>query len=111
VGVAQTDERLAAALRYAARGLRVLPVYGIEDGRCRCGRQDCRTPGKHPMTRHGVLAARTDPETIGYWWQHAPDANTGIACGPETLVLAATWSPRHTTMHQAASMSTRRHTT
>ncbi len=56
---------LAAALRCAARGWRVLP---------------CRR--KVPLTEHGYLDASSDPETIRAWWQRHPSANVGVATGP-----------------------------
>lgn len=56
---------LAAALRCAARGWRVLP---------------CRR--KVPLTEHGYLDASSDPEVIRAWWQRHPSANVGVATGP-----------------------------
>jgi len=77
-----------AALDYAARGWRVLPLHGIEpDGSCTCGRADCPSPGKHPRTRHGMRDATTDLETIRDWWDRWPDANVGIATGRGLMVL------------------------
>ena len=46
---------LESALYFASKGLAVLPLYGIRDGECACGK-DCSSPGKHPTTRHGVKA-------------------------------------------------------
>lgn len=58
---------LTAALRYAERGLRVLPV-------------DAKT--KRPrLVKHGCLDATTDHNLLATWWRLAPDAGVGIATG------------------------------
>ena len=80
---------LDAALAYARRGLRVLPVHGVRDGRCTCGRPDCAAPGKHPRTPHGVREATTDEATIRAWWRRWPDANLAVATGSGVIVLDA----------------------
>lgn len=70
------------ALRYASKGLHVLPVYSVRDGRCSCRKGvECARPGKHPMTSRGVKDATTDRKTIKQWWTTNPDANIGIATG------------------------------
>ena len=73
---------LEHALEYAALGLQVLPLYGINAaGRCACGNPDCKSPGKHPMTRSGVKAATDNAGLIQRWWTEEPNANIGIATG------------------------------
>lgn len=55
-----------AAVDYAQRGWRVLPVK----------------PGaKVPLTRNGVKDATCDERTILQWWDRWPDASIGIATG------------------------------
>lgn len=71
---------LEAALAYGAAGWPVLAVAGVRWGECGCGRS-CESPGKHPLTRHGVHDATTDPVLIGEWWRRSPNANVGIATG------------------------------
>lgn len=62
-----------AALRYAQRGWRVLPLRGkVPDGR---------------LVAHGLLDASTDPDAIRRWWRAAPDSAVGIALPDGVLVV------------------------
>jgi hypothetical protein len=74
----------AAALVYARRGWRVIPLHTPADGRCSCGKPDCTSPGKHPRTAHGLKDAACDPAVIESWWSRWPDANVGILTGEES---------------------------
>lgn len=56
-----------AALEYADKKLRVLPL-----------------DGKIPFTVHGSHDATTIPLVIERWWESYPFANVGIATGPES---------------------------
>jgi Bifunctional DNA primase/polymerase, N-terminal len=79
---------LEAALGYAARGIPVYPAHwprpipsriGLA---CSCPRGPaCDRPAKHPLVRHGVNDATTDPEVIGRWWRRWPQTNLGLATG------------------------------
>ena len=77
-----------AALAYTARGIPVYPVHWPRPGRggaslaCSCPRGPaCDRPAKHPLVRHGVKEATTDPDRIGRWWHRWPQANVGLATG------------------------------
>jgi hypothetical protein len=72
---------LKAALAYVARGWRVFPVHGIHGGRCTCGRAECSSPGKHPLTRRGLHDATTNVAVIEAWWRQWRRANVAIATG------------------------------
>lgn len=73
---------LEHALEYAGLGLQVLPLYGINAaGHCACGDPNCKSPGKHPMTKNGVKSATDNCGLIKQWWTQAPNANIGIATG------------------------------
>ena len=72
---------LDAALKYALRGFRVLPLNSIRQSGCTCGDSDCRSPGKHPLTAHGATEASSDEMTIRGWWSKWPTANIGLAMG------------------------------
>jgi len=63
---ADTEQRLEAALAWAARGVRVLPV---------------QRAGKAPLTRHGLHDASIDPDVLSGWWSRWPGANVAIATG------------------------------
>ena len=93
-----TSTLLAAALTYAARGWRVLPVWPIRNSACACGTAACANAGKHPIARlvpNGVHSATTDAAIISTWWAEVPDANIGIAMGQESGVWALDIDPRH----------------
>jgi hypothetical protein len=85
-GIPLKNRRLEAALRYASRGMPVLPVHGFKDGQCTCG-NDCQNPGKHPRTRRGVKDATTDQRQIEQWWSRWPAASVGIATGRSSGLL------------------------
>lgn len=69
-----------AARAYARAGIAVLPLHYITRARvCSCGHDDCKNPGKHPWTRHGVDDATTNDRRICDWWDDDPSLNVGIA--------------------------------
>lgn len=53
-----------AALKYAARGHRLLPI---------------KPRAKEPLVQHGVHDASADPRQIAAWWKRWPDANIAMA--------------------------------
>jgi hypothetical protein len=79
---------LEAALAYAACGIPVYPVHWPHPTpsraslACSCPRGlACDRPAKHPLLRHGVKEATTDPDMLGRWWRRWPHANVGLATG------------------------------
>ncbi|HUJ93500.1 MAG TPA: bifunctional DNA primase/polymerase [Terriglobales bacterium] len=84
---AQEKSRLHHTLRPASRGWRVFPLRWCEQGRCSCGNTDSTSPGKHPLTTHGVKDATLDAAQIRAWWDENPHANIGIATGDGLYVL------------------------
>lgn len=69
---ARQSPALDEALRLVALGYVVGQTYEMRDGRCSCGKVDCRTPGKHPVG--GDSRSTTDPERVRAWWGARPDA-------------------------------------
>lgn len=86
VGASEHD-CLRAALAYAANGWAVFPVNGVIGGRCGCGARDCSSPGKHPLTRHGLKQATTDAGVVEAWWKRWPQANVAIATGSASGIV------------------------
>lgn len=75
---------LEAALYYASRGLRVLPLWWItEAGYCACAQgPNCgKKSGKHPVLNDWVSRATIEERFIRGWWTEMPKANVGIATG------------------------------
>ncbi len=64
---------LDAALDYAARGWRVVPLH---------------PRAKNPRPRDWPTVASSDSETIRSWWTEVPDGNVGIALGYGTGLVA-----------------------
>jgi AraC-like DNA-binding protein len=85
---------LEAALFYAARGLRIVPLHTpLPNGGCSCGRTTCRTPGKHPRIDDWPSLATTDARQIATWWVAWPSANVGLALGQGLIDIEV--DPRH----------------
>lgn len=83
-----------AALSYVHWGWRVFPLHQVTCSRCSCGNTECAPGGKnekniakHPRTKHGVTDATSEAAQIRRWWTKWPDANIGIATGPESGLL------------------------
>jgi putative DNA primase/helicase len=87
---------LKHALKYASLGLPVVAVHGVADGVCSCSKcKDCKRPGKHPATRHGVKDATTNKKKITRMFAPNPNANVGIAVGRDAGILALDVDPRN----------------
>ncbi len=79
---ATTEAMLDAALAYALRGWRVVPLYSPNGRGCTCKKgAACRDAGKHPRLKEWPRLATTDPAQIRVWMRDRPDTNIGIATG------------------------------
>jgi hypothetical protein len=76
------------ARRCAKEGIPVVPLHGRQkDGSCTCGDKNCRRPGRHPRTKHGVADATTSWKETRRLWKKWPKAKIGIVLGsPGNLV-------------------------
>jgi Bifunctional DNA primase/polymerase, N-terminal len=83
------------ALYYARRGWPALPLHSVEGGQCTCGDVNCRSPGKHPRTQHGVKDASVHSLHINRWWRWWPSSNVGIATGIVSGLLVLDIDPRN----------------
>lgn len=76
-----------AALGYAAAGLKIIPLHWIVDGHCSCLDGDtCDSPGKHPLTKHGLGDLTADPSVVRQWFTRWPQANIGLALKANGLI-------------------------
>jgi putative DNA primase/helicase len=87
--------KLKSAVRCAERGWHVIPLTWIEGGDCSCSAPDCSSPGKHPLTTHGVKDASNDKAVIRAWWRMNPQANVGIVTGAQSGITVLDIDPRH----------------
>lgn len=78
---------LEAAITYVRRGWPVLPIHGIVNSSCTCGKPSCTHPGKHPLTQHGLKDASTQERRVRDWLQNWPDANIAIVTGDRSGLL------------------------
>lgn len=79
------------ALRYAAAGLRVHPLYEVEpiSQKCACPRgTECveKQRGKHPRLGGWQEKASTEEAQVREWWGRWPTAGVGIATGATSKV-------------------------
>lgn len=87
---------LKLALRYASRGLLIVPMHTARNGRCSCtSGKKCPQPGKHPRTAHGVKDATNDPGQIKKWWKNHPDSNVAVATGRGSGIVVLDIDPRN----------------
>jgi hypothetical protein len=74
------ETKLEAALRYAAMGWAVMPIYANK---------------KNPASRHGVHDATTNLNQIKEWWTQNPNYNVGIATGKKSGIIVFDIDPRN----------------
>ena len=98
LNVDDINTRRDAALEYVRIGWAVVPLHWIHQGRCSCGKNDCRTPGKHPhgsYAPHGTHSASKDAATVRQWYMREPRLNIGIALGEVSGIVVLDVDPRN----------------
>lgn len=84
------------ALQYAEKlKWAVVPLHSIGTVGCSCKKPQCKSPGKHPRTLHGIKDATTDLDKIKNWWNMWPEANIGVATGKISGFVAVDIDPRN----------------
>ena len=79
---------LDKVLSYAARGWKILPVWGHEEGKCHCSRgSDCPSPGKHPILKDWPAKATDRVDTIREWFEKYVRCNWGAKLGKDSGVI------------------------
>jgi len=80
------NRNLEWALFYASEcAVPVFPVHGTVANLCDCGQIECRNPGKHPRTQHGLKDATFEIDQVRAWWSQWPTANIGMPTGQHSL--------------------------
>jgi putative DNA primase/helicase len=87
--------RLEDLYQYTKRGWPLVPIHTYREGRCSCGDDKCKSPGKHPRTRRGLHEASTDPVQISRWAGLWPNTNWAIRTGPEARIFVLDVDDRH----------------
>jgi hypothetical protein len=84
---------------YLRMGLLIMAAWGVNcDGSCRCGKADCKYPGKHPhgeFCPHGLKDASGDINVISSWIAQDPTLNLGVRTGKESGITVLDVDPRH----------------
>jgi len=89
---------LEAALKLASLGWPVFLLHGItEGGKCTCGKDPCKSAGKHPLSFgkivNGYKDATTNIEVVKSWCAEFPWANLGVPTGGGFVIMDI--DPRH----------------
>jgi hypothetical protein len=82
--------KLEAALELAQHGIAIVPCHWVTtEGRCSCGDTRFeRSAGKHPCVGGAwQRAATTSVAALEAWWTARPQANVGLATGPQSDLL------------------------
>lgn len=70
---------ISAALRYAAAGYPVIPVWQVNGATCACpDGKACKTAGKHPIQTGWTTQATTDAAKLRSIFKRYPQAHVGI---------------------------------
>jgi putative DNA primase/helicase len=84
------NNRLAPGAKwYAEQGWKILPCYGIANGRCSCNSSHAepKDTGKHPAINQWNSSATSDVDKVSEWWSSQPDYNIGVFCRPSGFLV------------------------
>ena len=87
---------LGNLIEYTKLGWSIFPIFGVKNGKCCCGNDDCNNQGKHPMTRNGFHNATSDISMITKWMAKYPKSiNWAVATGAKSGIVVIDIDPRH----------------
>lgn len=86
-----SSSKLEAACAWIDAGAKIVALHGIaENGRCCCGNEKCKSPGKHPIAaefRSGHKSATDSIQKITRALNANPAANLGVVLPANIVVL------------------------
>jgi hypothetical protein len=92
-----SPSKIKAARAWIDKGAKVLALHGMDqNGYCTCGRNDCSSPGKHPIASafpNGHKSATKLKAKIARVFKEFPDANLGVVL-PENVVVLDVDGPK-----------------
>lgn len=84
------EEMFEMAKEYAAKGWRVLCLYGVNDDlSCACRDVNCTDTGKHPVTQRGVKDGTVDLAKLERWFITDPAKETNLLKQPRNVGIVA----------------------
>jgi hypothetical protein len=82
------DTVLIDAVRdYCQRGWELIPIYGVSDGTCDCGKPDCTSPGKHPLLPKWTEKASSDFGQVQRWYDKFKSLNIAVKTGAGSRLI------------------------
>lgn len=85
------DSMFKAAAALAAKGWKIVKLFGVQPNlKCTCGKQECPTPGKHPIGREWQHRATDDENEIERWFDEIEDhtrINLGVRLGATSGII------------------------
>lgn len=88
-------DRFEHAKMYSKLGWKVIPVYGVKNGKCDCGNDNCTSQGKHPIINNWQSKASADLDQIQQWLTLYPNMNFGIVTGKASNLVVLDIDPRN----------------
>lgn len=79
----RNDQLIETVIQYAEYGWYIIPVFGIDEGACACGKI-CKGPGKHPSINNWPQLCSCDKDQIRKWFSGQSESNVGIVCGEKS---------------------------
>ena len=75
-------EKIELAIRYVNNGIPAVPGHRKKDGKCSCGDERCRTPGRHAR----VDKPATNHVCVQEYWGEWPKARVGLMGGVNNII-------------------------